>query len=323
MKEQRNPWNSLYTRRSIMCENCLGLGIDAGGTQTRWALARADGTVVAEGHVSGLSALQMHNAAGRATVETELTRLAAAVLPHGRPDRVRAGFTGCDGDARQLEGALARALGISATVVTVCSDIELAYAASLTPGQGYLVYAGTGSIGAYVDAAGTLHRAGGRGAALDDGGGGYWIAREALREIWRAEDECPGQWRGSAMAHAVFERIGGSDWALSRAFMYGQERGAIGTLALAVAGAADSDPAAADILRAAGSELARLARALSTRHGPRPVVMAGRAAGLHPLISASMRQALPLDTSLVPGSSLAHVAAAQQAAAHGVKREAA
>lgn len=43
----------------------LGLGIDAGGTQTRWALADAAGAIVAEGSVGGMSATQMHSAAGR------------------------------------------------------------------------------------------------------------------------------------------------------------------------------------------------------------------------------------------------------------------
>ncbi len=293
----------------------LGLGIDAGGTQTRWALAGPDGAIVAEGHVGGLSGLQMASEAGRRVVQAELARLAAAVLTHGRPGRVRAGFTGFDSGGDQIARALAQLLGMSPQAVTICNDIEIAYAASFEAGQGYLVYAGTGSVGAWIDRAGTLHRAGGRGAALDDGGGGYWIAREALRAIWRAEDECPGTWRASPMARAVFAKIGGSDWAHSRQFVYGQERGAVGTLALAVAAVADTDPAAIDIMRRAGNELARLARALITRHGPRPVALAGRASGLHPLILAAMRQALPTGTRLTHSTALAHVAAARSAAA--------
>ncbi|MEG1055840.1 MAG: MFS transporter, partial [Janthinobacterium sp.] len=63
-------------------------------------------------------------------------------------------------------------------------------------------------------------------------------------------------------------------WSLSRAFMYGQDRGAIGRLALAVAASADADPLALDILQRAGQELARLALALTARYGPRlPMVM--------------------------------------------------
>lgn len=295
-------------------DNSCCLGIDAGGTQTRWALAGADGALLAEGHVGGLSYLQLSSEAGRLAFESELARLAAAVLNHGRPGRVCAGFTGFDGRDHQGARALAQLLGISGDAITLVSDIEIAYAASFERGQGYLVYAGTGSIGAWIDMAGTVHRAGGRGVALDDGGGGYWIAREAMRTIWRAEDACPGQWRSSPMAHAVFARVGGSDWSQSRRFMYAQERGAVGTLALAVAAAADSDPVAADILRRAGAELARLARALASRFGPRPVVLGGRASGLHPLIFSSMREALHEATPLAHHIGLAHVAAARSAA---------
>ncbi len=176
------------------------------------------------------------------------------------------------------------------------------------------MYAGTGSIGAFIDGDGQFHRAGGRGVHLDDGGGGYWIARAALRHIWRAEDEAPGSWRASPMAHAVFAQIGGDDWALSRQFMYGQERGEVGRLALAVAASADSDPVAAAILAEAGRELARLAQALCSRYGARPVALAGRAAGLHTSIYASMRTALPDAISLTHSGGHAHHAAARIAA---------
>jgi N-acetylglucosamine kinase-like BadF-type ATPase len=46
------------------------------------------------------------------------------------------------------------------------TDIEIAYLDSFKPGTGYLVYAGTGSIAAYIDEAGQFHRAGGRGYLL-------------------------------------------------------------------------------------------------------------------------------------------------------------
>jgi N-acetylglucosamine kinase-like BadF-type ATPase len=151
---------------------------------------------------------------------------------------------------------------------------------------------------------------------LDDGGGGFWIAREALRHIWRIEDEAPGAWQDSAMARAVFDQIGGSDWALSRQFIYGQERGAFGQLALAVAASADADPAASAILRGAGNELARLALALKGRFGPRPVALSGRAATLHPLIAATMGAALPPDLPLLLAGSEAHLAAARAAAVY-------
>ncbi|HEU4374246.1 MAG TPA: BadF/BadG/BcrA/BcrD ATPase family protein [Telluria sp.] len=295
-------------------DSALGLGIDAGGTQTRWALASPDGSIVAEGNAAGLSALQMGNAAGRQIVHATFAMLARAVLKHGRPSRVRAGLTGFGGDGEQLQRWLSEQLGLGSRSIVLCNDIEIAYLDSFAAGEGYLVYAGTGSIGAWIDKGKVFHRAGGRGVTLDDGGGGFWIAREALRQIWRNEDECPGVWRLSPMACAVFAHIGGDDWALSRQFIYGQERGEVGKLALAVAATADTDPAAAAILHAAGQELARLAKALTARFGARPVVLAGRASGLHPIIAEAMRAALPAGTAMTQTVGHAHYAAARLAA---------
>jgi N-acetylglucosamine kinase-like BadF-type ATPase len=295
----------------------LGLGIDAGGTRTRWALAAADGAILAEGAVAGLSALQMGSPHGRDDVQATFAALAAAVLPHGTPARVQAGLTGFGGDSEVLQRWLAELLHLAPAAIHFCSDIEIAYRASFAPGQGYLVYAGTGSIGAFIDGAGQFHRAGGRGVVLDDGGGGFWIARQAMRHIWRAEDEQPGAWRSSPMAQAVFDYVGGEDWSCSRQFIYGQERGAVGKLALAVAASAgdgtNGDPVASGILRDAGRELARLAHALIGRFGPRPVAVSGRAAGLHPLILEAMRAALPPDTPLTQTEGGAHHAAARMA----------
>jgi N-acetylglucosamine kinase-like BadF-type ATPase len=292
----------------------LGLGIDAGGTETRWALAAPGGAIVAEGRVAGLSALQMGTPQGRDAVRATFAQLATDALVHGVPGRVRAGLTGFGGDSELLQRWLAEELHLDPQAIRFCSDMEIAYRASFAPGAGYLVYAGTGSIGAFVDAGGQFHRAGGRGVVLDDGGGGFWIAREALRHIWRREDERLGSWEGSPLARAVFDYVGGADWAYSRQFIYGQERGAVGKLALAVAATADRDPVAADILRAAGRELARLALALTGRFGPRPVAVSGRAAELHPLIVDTMRAGLPgVKLTQAPGH--AHHAAARMALA--------
>lgn len=292
----------------------IGLGIDAGGTQTRWALAASDGAILAEGTAAGLSALQMSKADGRASVHATFASLSRDVLAHARPARVRAGLTGFGGDGAQLTAWLADLLGIEAGAIAMCNDIEIAYRASFSLGEGYLVYAGTGSIGAFIDADGTFHRAGGRGVVLDDGGGGFWIAREALRHIWRLEDESPGSWEQSPMARAVFEHVGGADWAYSRQFIYGQERGEVGQLALAVAASAEQDPAARAILEEAGRELGRLAHALMRRFGSRPVALSGRAADLHPAIAASMRASLPPDSIMTQGALRAHHAAARLAA---------
>lgn len=293
-------------------ERLLALGIDAGGTETRWALASPSGEIVAEGHVEGFSATEL-NDSGRAHVAGILEDLARAVLAAGRPARVHAGLTGFGDASADLTQLIAGPLGLPIQAISMGSDIETAYLDLLAPGQGYMVYAGTGSVAAFIDENGALHRAGGRGGLIDDGGGGYWIAREALRQVWRAEDERPGCWRDSPMAQELFALVGGTDWAHTRQHVYTGNRGDIGRLALAVARAADRDPAASGILRAAGTELARLARAMLGRYGQRPIVLSGRAATLHPLIPESMREALPDRTPFTLLPCRGHHAAARLA----------
>ena len=291
-----------------------GLGLDAGGTQTRWAVTDASGAVLRQGQVAGFSALQLQGAAGQMGIKAVAALLAEIAAAAGPVQAVVAGLTGFDAaQGPLLRGLLAQALGAGA--VHVMSDIELACHAAFAPGEGYVVYAGTGSIAAFVDADGVLQRAGGRGALIDDAGGGHWIARHALRHIWRGEDAAPGSWQDSAMARRVFERLGGSDWALTRQWVYGAaaSRGEIGTLALAVAAAADEDPAAAAILQAAGAELARLALALLQRFGARPVALAGRVFDLHPVIRARLQQALPAGMPLHRLMRAAEIEAAQMA----------
>jgi N-acetylglucosamine kinase-like BadF-type ATPase len=292
----------------------LGLGLDAGGTKTRWALSRPDGGLVAEGFVAGLTALQVNTGDGRAHIKHTMTDLAAQVAAYGGAKRVCAGVTGLDSRDEQLCSAIAGPLGISGEDVTVHSDIEIAYRDLFPPGEGYVIYAGTGSIAAYIDPAGTLHRAGGRGVYLDDAGGGFWIVREALRHIWRLEDEQPGRWQQSPMAVAIFERIGGSDWSFTRQFFYTSDRGEIGQLATAVAATVDGDPFARTIIEQAGVELARLGNAMIRRFGLRPLALAGGAARMHPLIESTLRKQLTHSAELTVRIAEAHLAAARIAA---------
>jgi len=224
---------------------------------------------------------------------------------------VHAGFTGFGENIETLRGLIAAPLGLERAAVTLASDMEIAFLDLFAPGEGYMVYSGTGSVAAFVDADGNLHRAGGRGVIVDDGGSGFWIAREAMRRVWRIEDEAPGSWRGSPLARALFEAVGGSDWALSRQYIYGGDRGAVGRLSLAVAQAAAEDPAALEILAAAGAELARLATAMTRRYGARPVALTGRAAQIHPAIFEAMRSAVPAGMALGMRASHGHHAAAR------------
>ncbi|MCM0608492.1 MAG: ATPase [Ideonella sp. WA131b] len=297
------------------------LGLDAGGTQTRWALADAAGRLHAEGTAPPLSGLMLLDDVGRAALRAALDALAAALPPGLALRRAWAGITGVDATlAPALAQALAAALRLGAAQVHVVSDIDLACRAAFAPGEGVLVYAGTGSVAAHRAADGRLHRAGGRGAVIDDAGGGHWLAREALCRVWRLEDAAPGQGLATPLGRALARAVGGADWAATRNFVYGASRGELGTLALAVAEAArEGDATARALLAQAGAELARLAQALHTRLGAAlPVALAGRVWALHPAIEAAFRAALQASAPGVPVRPLsepAHVAAARLAAA--------
>jgi len=296
----------------------LGLGLDAGGTTTRWAVARGDGRLLAEGQLPGFSGLTLQDPERRPALVATINSLAAALRSHGAVQGVQAGITGLgqgnEPGARWLREQMARALDLPPIQVQLVSDIELACRDAFEPGEGYLVYAGTGSVAAFLDARGVLHRIGGRGGVLDDAGSGFWIAREALKRIWRAEDEQPGAWRHSPLARRVFERIGSSEWAACREFVYRGDRGAVGQLALAVAAAAEEDHAAMQLLQEAGRELGGLACTLWKRFGPRPVAIAGRVRLLHPIIEQAVQAALPAAAALRVAPGAAHCSAARRAA---------
>jgi N-acetylglucosamine kinase-like BadF-type ATPase len=292
----------------------FGLGIDAGGTQTRWALANANDAIIADDAVAGLTALQMSTDAGRAHIRECMDAIVRALPSESRPSHISAGMTGFTERGDSIRALIASVFDTDIEAVALHSDIEIACLDLFAPGEGYVVYAGTGSIAAFIDSAGNFHRAGGRGAILDDAGGGFWIAIEALRHVWRGEDALPGSSRDSPMASELFSRIGGGEWAQSREFVYQRARGDIGMLALAVAATADKDPAAFQILQRAGAELARLGNAMSTRFGSRPMALAGRVAQLHPIIEQTMRAALPSGADLKIRTSDAHIAAARIAA---------
>lgn len=292
----------------------VGLGIDAGGTKTRWALADATEKIIAEGAAVGMTALQMATEHGRAHLRETMAAIARDLPAASKPAKICAGMTGYSEGGDAIRALVANVFGLNADVVALHSDIEIACLDLFAPGEGYVIYAGTGSIAAFIDANNRTHRAGGHGAILDDAGGGYWIAVEALRQIWRSEDAEPDSWKRSPMATEMFKRIGGSDWPATRAFVYQKERGEIGSLALAVAAAAEQDPAAMEVLRRAGMELARLGNAMIARFGLRPIALAGRVAQLHPIIERTLRAALPAGVDFSVRASDAHIAAAHIAA---------
>jgi glucosamine kinase len=300
------------------------VGIDAGGTKTRVAVAVFDGAttrVVLDFDVAAMHGMMLATDAGTLAVESIFAGIAAAItqakLPY--PTQLSAGITGYDNTdshaTAQLMRIVSTQLRIDTARIELANDVQSAFYAHFEIGAGYLLYAGTGSIAVYIDLEGKMHQAGGRGGWVGDDGGAFWITSRALKHIWRREDEIPDAWRDSALATAIFEDVGGSQWNFTRQFAARNDRGEIGLLARAVARAANAgDADALRILTDAGVELARLANALTQRFGVRPISMTGGAFRLHRIIAETVRAALPSDARLTQREIASHIAAAKRAA---------
>jgi glucosamine kinase len=159
------------------------LGLDVGGTHSRARLVR-DGSVV--GEANGPSASLAAAGRGRAGAAVRALLGDLALGPGAGLDAVCVGTAGtgaAESDAFFVE--LLSPLTTDGRVVVV-NDARIVLAAGgLT--EGIACIAGTGSIAVGV-AAGREERSGGWGYLLGDEGSGYWVVREALRELALRQD---------------------------------------------------------------------------------------------------------------------------------------
>lgn len=279
-------------RRTIMTRAPLLLGLDAGGSGTKWSLVR-DGRVVASGVAEPLTTALLGSPEGLA----RLSALAAA-LP-GQADAVHAGIPGLTAHSSQaaaVQQLLADALGLDGGRISVEGDLDLAYRAHLSPGAGVLLYAGTGSIAYHVAANGQVVRAGGRGYRIGDDGGGYSIGRAAAR--WFTDALDLGDSPDSVLSREMAAITGGADWEHLRDHVYGMSGAApLAALAPAVGRAADAnDPDAIKLIEQAAAALAELARRVQARVGHLPVTATGGALRITPQFAAALGRALPGST---------------------------
>jgi N-acetylmuramic acid 6-phosphate etherase len=156
------------------------LGVDGGGTKTAWVLVEREPTqlrLVEQGKLPP-SNLRL--------TPTDTLRAIFRQMPVA-VERVGVFLAGCatPEDRTQL-AAICREIWPSAKI-TVGSDRDSGLAAGLGHGDGVVVNAGTGSsvTGRRGD---KIEKAGGWGHILGDVGGGYFIARNAIRLMLREYD---------------------------------------------------------------------------------------------------------------------------------------
>ena len=240
------------------------LGVDGGGTKTRFALIDAKGSLLAQAQRGttyhpqvGLQGVREILASGidEVLAEAGKTRAAISHAFFGLP------AYGEDNHATSsLHAIPAEILGHAR--YDCDNDMVCGWAGSLGCADGINIVAGTGSIG-YGQRQGKAARAGGWGEAFSDEGSAYWIAAQGLNAYSRMSD---GRLQKGAL-HAVFnEDLDlGNDLDIC-ARVYGEHalsRGDFAKLSLLVAKAARlGDAQAAGIYTQAGSELAQIADSL-------------------------------------------------------------
>src|SRR5690606_38070955 len=113
------------------------LGIDIGGTGSRWVACDLEGRELARGRADGATA-HIFNGAERLRLTAALADIAAQLCSHGlSPTRVRAGLTGYGaGMESEAQTLFAAAFGVPASIV---DDITTAYLAVYRPGEGHVV----------------------------------------------------------------------------------------------------------------------------------------------------------------------------------------
>ncbi|HEX4997402.1 MAG TPA: BadF/BadG/BcrA/BcrD ATPase family protein [Terriglobia bacterium] len=160
----------------------LRLGIDGGGSRTRFLLVDRDDRELARVETGPSNWLSVGK-----TLAGESLSQGIAQLP-ALPDVVCGGFAGAGSreNARFFSETLQTLVPRARIVVE--TDVFIAYVGALGLAPGTLVIAGTGSIALTRRPDGAMIRVGGWGPVFGDEGSGFWIGREAVREALRAAD---------------------------------------------------------------------------------------------------------------------------------------
>jgi N-acetylglucosamine kinase len=240
----------------------LFLGVDGGQSGTTAVIGDETGRILGTGEAGPCN----HAAAGegRAKLVGAIGESVGAACAQAGLDatavRFEAACFGMSGGPDDKREILAATLRVERLVVT--DDAVIALAGATTMGQGIITIAGTGSIAFGRNPSGRTARAGGWGHIFGDEGGGFDIARQALRAALRLEEGWgpPTVLREMLLAATASEN---ANQMLHRFYTDEWPRSRVATLARLVdLAAAQSDAVALGILRSAARQLAGLAAAV-------------------------------------------------------------
>ncbi|GAB4362780.1 MAG: BadF/BadG/BcrA/BcrD ATPase family protein [Bryobacter sp.] len=242
----------------------LFLGVDGGQSSTSALIADEDGRVLGQGR--GGPCNHVKTGDGRAKFENAILGCVHAAAHQAGLDRDKLhfagaclGFSGGPEDKDQLVRGM-----VSADNFLITNDGLIALTGATGGAPGIIVVAGTGSIAYGRNARGETARAGGWGYIYGDEGGGFDIARQAVRACLRQEE---GWGPPTMLLPRMLEATGSgsANQMMHRFYTNEFTRPQIATYAQLVDEAARTgDRMAMDILNAAAQALAGFAA--SVRH---------------------------------------------------------
>ena len=274
--------------KSVLC-------IDCGASSTKWSWRTNDGSIR-----SGRAAHITGHIFEEAEWERVTSILREVKTEIGFLDEVVIGVTGLDGSdgiSKSLKEVLKSIF--QTENVTLMNDMELAFSAFFAPGEGVLVYAGTGSVAASIDKNGSFQRSGGWGYLIADEGGGFWIGQQALRYVTNQLNSGELDW-SDPLITLTMAKANAKDWDGLRKFVYSGSRQAVASIAPEVAVAKLRGSKTAElILREAGSHLAALALTLQKRLGTSKFIAMGGVFKIDAVVFESLAKELHDEIQLV------------------------
>jgi N-acetylglucosamine kinase-like BadF-type ATPase len=187
------------------------LGLDAGGTSTRAALAE-DGRVLGRAKNGSIKVMRVSAAEAEANLRALLDEVAkSSGVPVTKVASTCVGTAGYT--VSTVTGWIWQTLGpMLRGDLSVCGDVDIALDAAFPGEAGVLVMAGTGSNTLGRTSKGELVTVGGWGPLLADEGSGHWIGLKALRVAIHETDEhgssklltaLAAQWKADTLEQVV------------------------------------------------------------------------------------------------------------------------
>jgi glucosamine kinase len=187
------------------------LGLDAGGTSTRAALAEGD-RVLGRAKAGSIKVMRVEAALAEANLRALLAEVTkSSGVPITEVASTCVGIAGVT--VSTVTGWVWQTLGpMLRGDLCVCGDVDIALDAAFPGAAGVVVMAGTGSNTLGRTSKGDLLTVGGWGPLLADEGSGHWIGQRAMRAALRQYDQegnsqllnaLAAQWKADTMEQLV------------------------------------------------------------------------------------------------------------------------